>query len=206
MADDTQVAACVKPLYRGPDKGKPATCTEAGYLRHRRAGEQACEACKAALRVASRVRYDPERHSIHTRHWYENNREKHIAATKQWQRDNRESERERIRLRQQRDPQAWSDYQRRWRQANPERTATIKHRNRVLRESAPHIPFTADQLAQRLSMFAGCWICGGPDADTIDHVKPLAVGGWHCLSNLRPACSLCNCRKRDKWPFRPDMA
>lgn len=62
--------------------------------------------------------------------------------------------------------------------------------------------FTPDQLALRLSMFDGCWMCGNP-ADTVDHVKPLAKGGAHMLCNLRPACRSCNSSKNDRWPFVP---
>jgi 5-methylcytosine-specific restriction endonuclease McrA len=62
------------------------------------------------------------------------------------------------------------------------------------------IPFTADQLAQRLSMFPGCWMCGG-QPESVDHVKPVAAGGAHVLANLRPACGSCNSAKRDRWPL-----
>lgn len=70
------------------------------------------------------------------------------------------------------------------------------------RKGAPTVPFTRDQLEARLSMFAGCWMCGaGLDELHIDHVKPLSRGGWHCLSNLRPACPACNLSKGAKWPL-----
>jgi 5-methylcytosine-specific restriction endonuclease McrA len=46
---------------------------------------------------------------------------------------------------------------------------------------------------------ASCWVCGEP-GEAWDHVKPLAAGGAHMLCNLRPICTLCNLRKRDKWP------
>jgi 5-methylcytosine-specific restriction endonuclease McrA len=36
-----------------------------------------------------------------------------------------------------------------------------------------------------------CYRCGRW-AGTIDHVIPLALGGDHSLSNLRPACQRCN--------------
>lgn len=73
----------------------------------------------------------------------------------------------------------------------------------VRRKGAPTIPFTVKQLEDRLSMFAGCWMCGAePDEGFhVDHVKPLARGGWHCLSNLRPACGPCNWSKGAKWPL-----
>lgn len=37
-----------------------------------------------------------------------------------------------------------------------------------------------------------CWICGRPNADTLDHVVPLADGGTNALDNLRPAHRACN--------------
>ena len=71
------------------------------------------------------------------------------------------------------------------------------------RKGAPTVPFTCDQLEARLSMFAGCWMCGCERDETfhVDHVKPLSKGGWHCLSNLRPACGPCNLSKGAKWPL-----
>jgi hypothetical protein len=32
-----------------------------------------------------------------------------------------------------------------------------------------------------------CWLCGGGEADTIDHLVPLSEGGDDHLDNLRPA-------------------
>lgn len=60
------------------------------------------------------------------------------------------------------------------------------------------IPFTSAQLAARMAMFSGCWMCGGA-WDTVDHVKPIAKGGAHILANLRPACRSCNSSKNAHW-------
>lgn len=35
-------------------------------------------------------------------------------------------------------------------------------------------------------------LCDGATADTVDHILPVASGGTHELSNLRPACRSCN--------------
>lgn len=68
------------------------------------------------------------------------------------------------------------------------------------KKGARALPFTDEQLRARLSMFPGCWMCGGAKEET-EHVKPLSKGGWHILANLRPACKACNLRKRDVWPW-----
>lgn len=73
-----------------------------------------------------------------------------------------------------------------------------ENRRRALLEKVLVIPFSRDQLLQRWSMFAGCWMCGATPTST-DHVKPLSRGGPHILANLRPACGPCNSRKRDRW-------
>ena len=77
-------------------------------------------------------------------------------------------------------------------------------RRQAALRAAPTTNFTPDDLAARLSMFAGCWICGCDLSEGmhVDHVKPLSRGGAHMLSNLRPACPTCNIRKGAIWPFR----
>ena len=73
----------------------------------------------------------------------------------------------------------------------------------LTRLNAPRVRYSKKELEQRLSMFPACWLCGG-DFDGgrhADHVKPLARGGWDCLSNLRAACRSCNSRKNALWPF-----
>lgn len=93
---------------------------------------------------------------------------------------------------------------------DPERRARYRAGERIrearreaaLRE-APTTKFSAEDLAARLSMFAGCWICGADISEEmhVDHVKPLSKGGPHMLSNLRPACPECNIRKGAQWPL-----
>jgi 5-methylcytosine-specific restriction endonuclease McrA len=56
-----------------------------------------------------------------------------------------------------------------------------------------------------MSMFAGCWLCGGP-REQVDHVKPIAAGGSHILANLRPICGSCNQKKWATWPLNGALA
>lgn len=54
---------------------------------------------------------------------------------------------------------------------------------------------TLVQLRDRIAFYGGlCWMCGS-EADTIDHVIPLAKRGTEWPANLRPACRQCNSRK-----------
>lgn len=92
---------------------------------------------------------------------------------------------------------------RRYAESNSEALKVAWNEKSARRKGAPTVPFTSDQLQARLSMYAGCWICGCALGERfhVDHVKPLARGGWHCLSNLRPSCPSCNISKGAKWPL-----
>ncbi len=78
-------------------------------------------------------------------------------------------------------------------------------RRRYEADAAPGgvlIAFTSWQKTERFSMWGGrCWVCGIADATEDDHVKPISVGGSHCLSNLRPICQPCNASKGSRWPL-----
>ena len=183
------MSACLALVVRGERKGKPATGSDAGYLRHRRAGEAACELC----RIAHNARM-PE----YKRRYRAANRDKERAYAKAYYWRNRDREHERMRKWRAANLDKHAQYSRNWRAANPKKERELGRRREARKRHALTIPFTIDQLAARLSMFRGCWMCGGA-GDTVDHVIPLAAGGPHCLSNLRPACRSCNSSKGDRW-------
>ena len=81
--------------------------------------------------------------------------------------------------------------QRRWRAAHPAAVLNNHARSR-LRVGAQYLAITERGLADKIAYYGGrCWLCGGP-AGSIDHVKPLVLGGAHILANCRPACRGCN--------------
>lgn len=123
------------------------------------------------------------------------------AAVREWARANPERRRAQQRKAYRENPERAAAHHRRWRLANLPKAAERSRRRRARQRAATVVPFTAEQLAARLSMFAGCWMCGAP-ATEIDHVKPLAAGGPHMLANLRPACGPCNAAKGARWPLR----
>lgn len=88
-----------------------------------------------------------------------------------------------------------------WCQANRDASNEIRRRYKARKRSAVCVPFTTAQLAAKVAYWGDrCWVCAG-SWDSIDHVKPLAKRGPHMLANLRPICTPCNTRKRDRWPF-----
>ena len=83
-----------------------------------------------------------------------------------------------------------------WNRSNPERRKTITARRRARKRAAAVVAFSPEQLRQRLEVSGGrCQHCGSTENLQVDHKKPLAVGGPHCLSNLQHLCATCNCRK-----------
>lgn len=150
-----------------------------------------------ALRERDRARFaqkravDPVADNEKAREWRARNRERARRISRNYYARNRTRRRQQAR-----------EYQRLWREANRD-LASIKDAAKRARRRGHQIlviSFTPGQLAQRMSVFSGCWMCGGPK-ETVDHVKPVVAGGPHILANLRPACRSCNSSKRDTWPF-----
>lgn len=165
------------------------SCRQCGAPFDKRNMATCCLLCRPVAR-ADTLRTYAETHRRLVRatksRWRLANPEKQAAARRRWHLANLEREREHRRATKRRHPEANRSYV---------RSRTARQRGATV------IPFAPGQLRDRLSMYGGrCWICGGPGT-TIDHVKPLARGGYHVLANLRPACSPCNSRKGDQWPL-----
>lgn len=134
-------------------------------------------------RIGAKRRYhlDPEKGREATRRWRELNPEKELAARRERIASGKESARLRA-----------------WRKNNPHKSKEQDHRRRARIMQSQGVA-TGEQIAARVAFYAGrCWMCGRPYANTIDHVIPLARGGSHWPSNLRPACKSCNSRKGAK--------
>ncbi len=92
-----------------------------------------------------------------------------------------------------------------WRLANKDKKREAERRREARKRNLTIVGFDPSLLDQKWDYWGGkCWICGA-QADSWDHVKPLAKNGYHCLANLRPACRSCNGRKQDKWPLTPEI-
>jgi hypothetical protein len=124
-----------------------------------------------------------ERCAAAYRKWVQDNPERARARNRRWAARHREKTRERAKA---------------WRLTNPDKAKALwrasKSRRRARELGAPGTTPRA-KLQARWDYFGGrCWICGG-EANSIDHVIPLARGGSNWPSNLRPACLVCNTRK-----------
>lgn len=175
-------------------------------------GKPWCKVCTNAYNAAWR-KSNPESNSASVKKWREGNRklagkrskasrEKKLEVYRKKSRQRKLENRDvvlvknaeyRARTRDRR-----IEYNRLYRKLNP----AIGRRNRKMREdrkrSAILFPFSNEELDQRMSVFGHiCVYCGGP-FEHIDHVIPLARGGYHQLSNLRPSCKFCNLSKGAK--------
>lgn len=201
------MSVCEAPILKGPNKGQPAWSTGAGYRRHQKVGEPACERClegaaarvleyanadrekvRATNREASRryrlANMDACRERVHR--WWVAHPGKNMEYMRLWRAANYERDRENAR---------------RWQRANPEKNAEWSRRYHAQKLKVFTLPFSVEDLAARMGYWGNrCWMCRGP-FEAVDHVKPLSKGGAHILSNLRPACVSCNSSKKDKWPL-----
>lgn len=133
--------------------------------------------------------------------YYVENKETLLEKNRQWRAENAERARETSRQYYADHREEMRESNRRWRIENRDRKNESERRRRALKQSLTIVPFAVSLLDQKWAYWGGkCWMCGR-NADTWDHVKPLAKGGYHCLANLRPACRHCNSSKQAKWPL-----
>jgi 5-methylcytosine-specific restriction endonuclease McrA len=144
---------------------------------------------KIRARENAKRRANPEWVREHYERYYAKHRERHLARAKAWAAAN---------------PLVAAESRRRgrikWAAANPHKIRNTKERRRLRLKGVRIVDFSHDDLFLRLSVFGhACAYCGGP-FESLDHVKPIALGGLHILANIRPACRSCNSKKGAKPP------
>lgn len=192
MADGKRCARCkqTKPTNEfGPSKR-----TRDGLFPY-------CRECKRAADRASNAKHREKRSAAAKARYAANPGPAKARRRKRYYEDPQRAVREAVEWGR-RNPDRRREIAKRWQQANLQGKVREYTRKRyATRKGAQTIPFTPEQLQQRLAYYGGrCWVCRD-EATEWDHVKPLTKGGWHCLSNLRPICRRCNAVKRDRWPY-----
>lgn len=98
-----------------------------------------------------------------------------------------------------RHPEKRLQYNRKYQSANLDKKV-VKEARRRARLAAVVNDLTVEQWQERLTKFNGyCAYCLKPiDKPVMEHMKPIAKGGAHTISNVIPSCVHCNSRKGDK--------
>lgn len=165
---------CSEPIVRAGEVGRPPRfCRPCVKVRH-------------LAQARAYVQRKPDQRRQSRIQWAEQNVDALRTARKAWKRAN---------------PEAVRQSRREVKRRHPELNRSYVSARRARQRHLTVVPFTPQQLFARLAYYGGrCWMCRA-EADSLDHVKPLAKGGAHMLCNLRPACRDCNTRKSDRWPL-----
>lgn len=143
-----------------------------------------------AWRDANREKYKACRKACQQRH-----REKHLAGKRRRGRAEYERSREQVLAR-----------TKRWVQRHPETAKRVRqlvcHRRRVALTGDGRT-LTKEQWANVQAQYAVdgvvmCAYCKKRPGNTLDHVIPIARGGWNAPDNVLPACMTCNASKGTK--------
>ena len=193
-----------------------------------------CIAC--TKRRANKYRRDnPEKERIRNKKTYQDNRENEIERKRLWYQTNKERAKANTKAWRDNNKDKVREYSRKWKKNNPEkilesardyRRNNRERVNEVARKWSKENLHNGRKQAQRRrarernakiehydfeSICAHynnrCVKCGRDDTKlTIDHIKPIALGGNDIASNIQPLCGSCNSAKgaRNSIDYRPD--
>jgi hypothetical protein len=77
----------------------------------------------------------------------------------------------------------------------PSKSIFQRHKERAKKMYGLRTEFTIGEFEEWLKQHANDVCSCGSAANSIDHIRPLARGGRHSLSNLQKLCRSCNSRK-----------
>jgi 5-methylcytosine-specific restriction endonuclease McrA len=149
------------------------------------------------VRAKDRARSKGRDHTAAQARYRERNRDQINASRRAERAANPEATRAKDRERYQSNRESFAAASRRWKAANPDKLRQYDERRRAQKAGAP---VSAADFRALYAQFPDCYLCGRAlDGDThMDHVVPLARGGEHSATNLRPTHAACNLRKSDK--------
>lgn len=152
--------------------------------RHRDGRRSYCKQCEAIPKRAWR-QANPDRYREQRRRWRKANKDHRKEVARRWYKANKDH---------------CKELARRWRKAHPGWNAARLAKTRArIRMSDPsgECSLTAKQWEAIKDAYKHrCVYCGKKLRKfTQDHVVPLSRGGFHCASNVVPACRTCNSSK-----------
>jgi len=87
---------------------------------------------------------------------------------------------------------------RQWAQEHKSKRILNEQKRRALKQGSP-TSYTLAEWSALCAWFGDvCLVCGIAGNLTVDHVRPLALGGSNSIENLQPLCMSCNCKKHAK--------
>jgi len=144
-------------------------------------------------------RKDPEERRQYQREYIRRTWLRHLEHSKEamrrWRANNPEKRLARDRAYKQRHPEQVRAGHKRYREKYPEKRRTLWQRRRARELGAPG-NFTSAEWMQLLVEYEHrCAYCGCEGPLQADHRVPLSRGGSNDITNILPACGLCNQRK-----------
>lgn len=156
----------------------------------------------------------------HANEWYYANKEKALVTCRNWALANTEKVRETHKRWRENNPEQWrkvvSKATNKWRESNPEKSHEVSrnwktknveknlqiNRNYRAKKSGNGGTITEKEWQSLKKIYNyTCLCCKRKEPEiklTLDHVKPLKLGGKNIIDNAQPLCSLCNSRKGAK--------
>jgi 5-methylcytosine-specific restriction endonuclease McrA len=134
--------------------------------------------------------------------YYQSNKVRLDEANKQWAKNNPDKRRAILQRSYQKSPEKYKERSSKWRAENPDKILSIS-RNRDARERSGVGRISAREWRELKEKYNyTCLCCWRREPEiklTLDHVKPLAIGGENVVSNAQPLCGSCNSSKGTKW-------
>jgi 5-methylcytosine-specific restriction endonuclease McrA len=134
--------------------------------------------------------------------WYHSNKDRARAKNAKWHEENRPRKRAINAKYRANNPEKVREATESHRLAFPEKYIEYRANRRARKRnaegngiSAADIKFLSESQKYR------CAYCGEKKLLTLDHIKPLALGGAHDVSNAQMVCKSCNSSKGAKDPF-----
>jgi 5-methylcytosine-specific restriction endonuclease McrA len=145
---------------------------------------------------------DTEKRREYFRNYEAANREKRIAKSRAWYSKNKEWASEKGKQYRASFSERIRAYIAGWEKKNPERIAIYSSRRRAQKRASGGT-ITAQQWVDLKEKYNHtCLCCRKQEPEiklTLDHVKPLKLGGLNVIGNAQPLCGHCNSSKRAKW-------